>query len=436
VLIGLIPAARAGLVLLVLVLRAVMDVAYVQFVSGYAGFNVDIDVVKLGESYLITLMLALVLPSRVKKPSDFLLLILFLVPVLPCISFYALSNQSRMFFYAVNVSFIVVALVRHISVPTPPSIGGVWKSVLVVCAVASVGVALWLLRAGGAQIFNLDITRVYEYRQTYNTEVAVGLFSYISRWTYKVLNVLLMGWALFQRWFLLFLGLAGLQLVFFGLSTHKQLIAFPALVLFLYIFIPKRTAVFWTMAGMLSVVMISLAAYSLSGHVLAPSLLIRRLLYLPAELNFAYYDFFSSHGLVYLTNSRWFAWLGTYGFDKPPPLLISDAAGLYGAWANTGFLSAAYMHFGIPGMLVWSFLVGLLLKLTDNLTIGRLPVWLALCIVIVPFTNLFMSSDLLTALFGDGLILALLLLWLFNARPAILRFRLFGRSGHKLPASR
>jgi hypothetical protein len=86
------------------------------------------------------------------------------------------------------------------------------------------------------------------------------------------------------------------------------------------------------------------------------------------------------------------------------------------------------MNFGVSGMFVTSGLVGILLSICDRLSVGRLPVWLALCIVIVPFTSLFVSSDLLTALIGHGLLLSLLVLWLVNARPRPVSIRVTGRS--------
>ncbi len=427
-LLGLVPASRVAVVALVLALRAAMDIAYLSFVSLYGGFEVDVDGLKLAESILATLLMAAVLPRRFDKPSDVLLAVFFLVPVLPILSYYALSGQSRTYFYAVVGSFAIVAVARHLPVPTPPALKGVWKAVVGGSLFLSLGVAAWLYRAGGAQLFNLDITRVYDFRQAYNTEVSVGLFSYISRWTYKVLNVLLMAWSLFQRWYLMFLGLAVLQVFFFAVSSHKQLLVFPLLVLFLYVTVRKPTAVFWLIGGMLAIVLLGLLVHWSGGPSIIPGLVIRRLLYLPAELEFLYFDFFSANGFVYMTNSSEFSWLGEYAYSKPPPLLISDAAGLYGAWANAGFLASGYMNFGVTGMFVTSALVGILLSLCDRLSVGRLPVWLAVCIVIVPFTSLFVSSDLLTALIGHGLLLSLLVLWLVNARPRPVSIRVKGTS--------
>ncbi len=426
-LLGRIPVDRIALIGLVVLLRMAMDTAYVSFVSLYAGFNVDVDALKLVESYLATICLTAMLPTRVRKPSDLLLVVLFVVPVLPILSYYALSDQSRVYFYAVIVSFIIVSVARLVVLPALPALKGFWKAVIGGSLLISLGVAAWLYRAGGAQLLNLDITRVYEFRQAYNTEVSVGLFSYISRWTYKVLNVLLMGWALFQRWYLAFLGLALLQVYFFAVSSHKQLLVYPILVLFLYVAVRRRAAVFWLLGCMLGVVTMGLLVHWSGGPSIIPGIVIRRLLYLPAELEYMYYDFFSMHGLVYMANTSEFSWLGTYRFDSPPPLLISDAAGLYGAWANAGFLANAFMNFGVAGMFATSGIVGLLLAACDKLSVGRLPVWLALCVVIVPFTSLFVSSDLLTGLVGHGLLFSLVVLWFVNANPLPVRIGLTDR---------
>lgn len=414
------------MLLLVLGVRLALDWSYLTFVITYQGFEADWDLLRLSESYWASLVLAMIVPRRFDRPSDFFIAVLILAIALPNHSYYAWSGGSRVFFFALLASIGVIALTRNSRFRVPPGVRGLWKPALIGCLASVVFVAAWLAKAGAGRLFNLDLSRVYEYREIYNTEVAVGLFSYFSRWAYKVFIVALMAWSLFQRWHFVFVGLALLTLGFFAISSHKQIAIYPFVVLIVFLVVPKRHAGALTVAGMLGVILSSMGTYVLTGMSLAPGFLIRRLFYLPARLNFAYHEFFSENGFIYMANTMEFAWLGEYHFDKPPPLLISDWMGMPGAWANNGFLASAYMNFGYVGMAIFAVLTGLLLRCVDSMVVGKMPVWFGTSVVVVPFISLFLGSDFLTALVGGGLLVSMLLLWTFSAGVKPLRLSVAG----------
>lgn len=139
-------------------------------------------------------------------------------------------------------------------------------------------------------------------------------------------------------------------------------------------------------------------------------MLVRRVFFVPADLSFKYYEVFSELGNVYLSNSIFSSFI-KYPFSYPPQLLVSMYALGNESWANSGFLATSFMHFNVFGVILFSFIVAVLIKIVDSLVENKLPVWLGVAIVITPFSSLFKSSDLFTSLLTHGLLLSLILLW-------------------------
>ena len=107
------------------------------------------------------------------------------------------------------------------------------------------------------------------------------------------------------------------------------------------------------------------------------------------------------------------SWLAEYPFNEPVPAFIADGRypGDVTPFANTGFIASAYMHFGLAGIVVYSALVGLLLRVYDSLILGRLPVAFGTGIAAVAAFQL-VNSDLTIAFATQGVVLGIVLLWL------------------------
>ena len=87
-------------------------------IFGYTGFIWDFSYVKFIESIILVLITDYVLPKRCDKPSDFLLNIHYLLPILPMLVLYAGSNQSRIFMYSVILFFYMIIVLRNFNFPT------------------------------------------------------------------------------------------------------------------------------------------------------------------------------------------------------------------------------------------------------------------------------------------------------------------------------
>jgi hypothetical protein len=111
-----------------------------------------------------------------------------------------------------------------------------------------------------------------------------------------------------------------------------------------------------------------------------------------------------------------FSFFIDYPYNSQPPFVIGAYLGFPEQAANTGFLATSFMHFGYVGMILFSVIVGAILRTIDSLALtSNLPIWFVLSLVVVPFFALQNSADLGTALLTHGLVLSLVILWLFSS---------------------
>ena len=102
-----------------------------------------------------------------------------------------------------------------------------------------------------------------------------------------------------------------------------------------------------------------------------------------------------------------------YPYDIPYTLLISRDLGFKSVWANNTFFSTGYMHAGLVGTIFYSILVGFILNFIDSSS-TKIPIFIALGIVIVPWYSLISAGDLTTTLLTHGLGIALLAIYFLN----------------------
>ncbi len=389
-------------------------VGYTKFVVpifGYMGFEWAPNKVKIIEALLAIIFFALILPSRVKRPSDFFIHVHFLLPIVPMLVLYGASDLPRIYMYFALLSFGVVCFARKLK---PPKIKGdiipipivMWGLLIIVVIYISS-----IISQGGLRYFNLDLRKVYEFRAI-ASEGLPGIYGYFSPTVSKVLLPFVLLLAVYRRkWLIAGLAISG-SVMMFALTSHKAPLFYPFFILGIFFVMRSRRPIQLLLMGYIFVILVSLIVF-FSGKLdlIVPSLALRRVYFVAAHLNFVYYDFFSTHPHVFLSNSKLTFGLIQYPYDLDPSHLIgyyyrnNELLG-----ANTGWLGAGYMHFGFAGMFLYAFIVGLLLKIVDVIARKR-ELSISGAILFVPFFSIFRSTDLPTGMLTHGFLLALLLTW-------------------------
>ncbi len=405
---------------LLLLFKIIMDLAYVYAVSplyAYMGFTTSINPTAVIESYILVILIGLVISPTISKASHFFVWMLAVGSLIPTLSYYAMHSGNRTYMYAIVLSFLCVVIISklpliRIGTLKEGRIIGIAALIIMVGAVS-----VTLIAKGGLNYFNLDFSQVYKQRQDVEGLINIGAWAYINTWVFKVINPALIAWALWQKRYRVVVIFTALQVLFFAISSHKSVMFYPVLILVIYFFIKQKQAFERLTWGLILVVIISSCTFLIFDNIWPLSLFVRRIFLVPAQLNFAYYELFSDIGHVYLSNSILSQYI-PYPFEYRYTNMVSMyLLGNTNTSCNNGFLATSYMHFGYWGMFLFSVIVGLLLWVTDILVNKRLPLWLGISIIMIPFFSLFTSSDLFTAILTHGILVGLIILFIMGSKP-------------------
>jgi hypothetical protein len=387
--------------------------AFVHPVFEYAGFGLDVDWTKYLESWAIFTILLLVFPKRLRRASDFLMAYLLFSFLTPLLIFFAFNDSPREHLYVVLLGVILVAIFRVGEPFHLPLLKGGRIAAYLLLILGAGFVTFWMFYSGGLSYFNLDFSRVYEFRRDVGSVIDRGVMAYFNTWSTKVFGPVLLSLALWKKKYIAAALVLGLHLIWFGVSSHKAVAFYPFLVIFLWMWFRNSRALAILPVGMSLVVVAAYVFFTVFSEIFVGSLLVRRVFFVPSSLTFAYYDFFSVNQFVYWSNS-----MTSFFIDYPYDLSPSELIGRYrgtGSGANNSFLATGYMHAGIAGIVIYGILVGLLFRFIDSLAHNGVPAWVAVASIIVPSQSLLASADLPTAILTHGIGMAVVILFLLRS---------------------
>lgn len=402
-------------VFIVILFYALLGVSYRYYVVPAIGgaFKLDIDSMKYAESWIIYLLLVVFSPKKLERPTDILLTFLFLQFLAPLLTFYGLSNTSREYLYIVLLGVVFLYILR-MGPPVRMPIVRIGRSIVWGILIAgTVGVTLWMVLSGGLAYFNLDFTRVYEFRRDVGEVIIRGPMGYLNVWVSKVFGPFLLALALWKKNYFL-AGVVGfLFIIWFGVSSHKAVFFYPLLVVFIWVYFRHSKALLFIPIAMVFVILFSLIAYWIFDYTSLGTMLIRRSFFIPAYLTFTYYDFFDQYEHVYWSNSILAGFID-YPYQNAYSFEIGAYLGETEMSANNSFLATGYMHAGILGVIFYGAVVGFIFRVIDSISSNGVPPWVAISAILIPGRTLLIGADLPTALLTHGLGIAILLLFLYR----------------------
>ncbi|MEZ8018146.1 O-antigen polymerase [Vibrio splendidus] len=263
--------------------------------------------------------------------------------------------------------------------------------------------------------FNLDINKVYEFREAASTGSYSGIYGYLNSWSTKVFifavfSVLhFRGYKILANTSLLLLGL-----IFFGFTSHKSIMAFTFFILSLS-FLDSINKFKESYIHLLFIMLLTfpLLIYYLFDDLSIFSLLVRRVIFLPQYIIFNYHEFFSSRNFVLMSNSILSAF-SDYDYDVGTSKLIGGYLGKPDMGANSGFLASGYMHFGIIGVILFSSILGFLIAILSLFVRSGVNFLYVIAISMSPMLSFIISSDFGAALFTHGLLISMFILFLLS----------------------
>lgn len=402
----------------ILFYKIVLDLSYYFLISpvwSYSKFTLDINVIKLTESYLLLFVIFILMPKSSKKLSSIMIWLLILLSYIPMLTLFALKDESRIFMYAVAGFWILVFLLLKI-----PSISISFlkksqaKFTRGVIFVSLVAIVFFLINRYLGISFNFDLTKVYDIRSQY-LETGIPWAGYLFTWLAYIVNPVFFAICITRKRWIYAVLIAVLQLLVFSSTGNKTFLFALPFVLALMWIVTRKNPVAWMAIGLIVIILAGMLSYWLIDDVWVSSLFTRRTLLAPAQLSFLYHDFFSKHDYVFLSPHRIFRFFLDYPYHLDPPHLIGEVYfNQPKMGANTGIVGDAYMNFGFIGLVLWSISLVIILRLIDSFSRNKAT---KITVAAIAMPAIFLTnSALLTCLLTHGLLLALMLLYLLPKR--------------------
>ena len=396
-----------------IIFKFILEYTYIYFVNpiyAHAGFNLDISFIKYLEGWLIYLLFLSFTPHMIQKTSDFVINTLFFSFLAPLLVFYSLSNAVKTHLYVILIGVLIIYLLRNGKKFKFFTLkhGHVYAFLLCILGIAFV--SSWLVFSGGLNFFNLDFTKVYAFRSDVGAVINVGLMGYLNSWTFKVFGPFLLIFFLHSRLYFFASLVFLIHIFWFGISSQKSVIFYPFVILFVYVWFKKNKGSSIIPIAYTLVILISYIYFLIFDNILPGSLFIRRVFFVPSFLTFTYYEFFSNEGYIFWSDSITSKFI-EYPYNLGTAKLIGEYIGT-NSNANNSFLSTGYMHAGIAGVILYSIIFTLIIRLYDSINYGPKSIWVSIAIIIIPIRSMITDSDLPTALITKGIVVSLVLLFL------------------------
>ncbi len=402
----------------VLLYKVSLDVSYYSTISllwEYAKFSLQINWLKVFESYFLLFMIFLLMPKSPEKLSSVMIWLFILLSYIPMLVLFSLKDESRLFVYGTTGFWIVIFIILRqpgikMRFITESRIILKYFSLSVVIISA-----IWILKYTSISL-NFDLSKIYEIRSQF-ANLNVPLAGYLFRWLCYIINPMIFAYLLLKKRYFFVIGVVLFQFVIFSATGNKTILFALLYSSALVSIVNRKYKLAWIAFGLSFVVVLGIFAYWVLGDVWTISLFTRRTLLSQPLQYFLYYDFFSNNSFTFLSQHNLIGAFIEYPYHLKPAYIIGE---LYYenplSHANTGLVGDAYMNFGFPGLFLWAIFMGLLLKLIDSCAKG-VDVRIGSAIIAMPVFTL-INGALLTNLFTHGLFLAIFVLYLVPKKSA------------------
>jgi len=393
-------------------------ILYVYFVSpswAYMGFVTDVAPIKLGVAVVVLAAFSLITPPELSV-RGLLLNVLLTVYLIPSLVIYSCADKPTASAAVMWGGVATVYIVSSVRVPPLRLLNVSPGEIMWALAITTIGVIGAFYVLGGFRYFNLDLSRVYDYRVE-ATEALPGLFGYVASAMSKVVIPFGLAASLFykERRFTIFFVVA--SVVFFGLTSNRSVLFAPIVFWGVFTFVKN-----YKTSGILLIAYVSILFLGgIDSHLAAngssmsftgwfESLFVRRALLLPSLMDFNYIEFFSENAKYYWSESRLTFGLSSNPYGYPPPRVIGEVYfGNVATNANAGFIGSGFAQAGLIGTLCYSVGAGLIVAICQayGQILGR---GLVAAAMMGQYAAMVTSTDFLTLFLTHGLLLALLLL--------------------------
>lgn len=402
-------------VLGVLVYAATIHLVYMTQIAprfSYLGYSYRTpEILGYLAAIVAACVVALLLPKTLRRASDFVLWMLFVLAVLPSVlvvHFSGFTSPESAFSTSAVLSLVYSAAAVATRRKQPPVRLGLNLSGFTFWAIfAAVSATTYgyLAIKIGLRVNLVSIFEVYELRAGYKEALATapGL-AYLVSIQANVLNPFLFARGIYsRRWALLFGSTLGQVLIYSVAGLKTVLFSIPALIVVALLFrVSRRPAGSIFLWGTVAAALTALVFDGITRSYIATSLFTRRFLVTSGMLMSAYVTFFSDHPHARLGYSV-LAGHVDYPYDKSPARVVGEwVTGADTIAMNAHFLADGFANFGWLGVVGVAVVFVIYLRVLDRVTVG-IPLAASAVVLVMPAITI-SNTSILTAMLSHGLV--------------------------------
>lgn len=397
----------------------IVSIYILPFIYAPFTLQLNLNILKVAESYLLLLFVVLLLPLKEEKNSALITDIFIVILYVPTLVVYGISDESRFWAYANTIFWLSTLFLLKIANYSAAckknrlriQNGKFIKNMLFWCIMLY---ALSSLIFSKYFSFAFGFVEIYKVRTNFSSYLPFA--TYIIYWSGLVVNPFLINSSILRKKVILFIFSISFHILLYATTGQKLFL----LVMFASCALPligyqRRFSFFSTLCLVFAtLVFAGIFSFRFYGEVWSLGIVANRLFILPAVISFNYFDFFSDKPLVLMAHGL-FREIFSYPYGSLPWFLIGEEYfGYSHVSANTGMLADSYMNFGICGLILLFCMFSASLILVDILSAGKN---LKICLAIVVFPFLWsLNGSFLTSVMSGGLILAIFALLLLPSK--------------------
>ncbi|WP_286708247.1 hypothetical protein [Psychrobacter sp. UBA2514] len=414
------------IIMLVISFRLLLDYGYIKFVYPlfeYSGFNYEFNLTKLFISWFVIVLVFLIVFLKKRSALIYIYFLIYSITVVPNSSYYALSGSSEQSFWATTIVFTLILIfipARKKKYSYENGLSQKKRNIIItIIAIISSVNLLYLIYSTRGQ-YVLSFEDVYEFRAD-NTASYSGIFGYLNNWTPKIFVPFLIAVGFIRKSRIVISSSMMFCLLLFAFTGHKSILLPVILCVFLSLAFKsgsedryfERFSIL-CLSGLIAISAMGVGWYLWDGELFLGSILFRRAFFVPVYLNDIYFDMFSDlYDPIYWSNGLLSSFsIYPYG-NEPITRIVGAYLNLPNLNANTGFIASGFMQARYIGMALYTFIlivINIMLARVSN----RINPLMFNAILLLPFLTLFSSSDLPTTMLTHGLLIAIIILYLYS----------------------
>lgn len=406
--------------LLLLIYRVLIDWSYYYAISpsyNYMGLITSISLIRMVESYILTIFIIIITPKNEKRFSSIFLNIQMVIFLIPMLSLYGLAHNGRLFIYTVCFCHIIQFLlfkscpnikIKHIKTKYYKLL-----TFIIIISIVALSVLLVIKQFEMPTFAAMNLNNVYNIREQ---NVTTFPLSYLIPWMERIILPFIAIYSLKYKKYIVFILAAFLQLYFYLIFAQKYYLFALVMTTGVY-FLKKFNLLMKGMYVGFPILVLSTTSLFLydNKYIMLPSLFVRRVLIVPANLKFVFYEFFSKNPKVYLADGMVGRLFGINSpYDRNIPYVISNYMNVPDAAYNTGYWGDAYANLGIFGVVLFSILLAFIIYFVERKT-KKIDLAIVVACFSLPLYSL-NDSALLTMLLTGGLLLLIMIFAFFSMK--------------------